>query len=422
VTILLLPVFILLLIINKRYRDGLLQKLGIVPWQDIVVSGAGRPIWVHAVSVGEVMAALPLIRELKRVFPRQPVLLSTATATGKATAERSSNYIDRIIFFPFDFPLCARLFISRIQPLAFIALETELWPNFLRELKRRNIPAVMVSGRISSRSFPRYRMFRFFFSRVLANLCLCCMQSPADAQRIVELGAQPDAVRVTGNLKFDQVLPEVSRELQEKLCGELNLKPGQPVFIAGSTHPGEEEIVLAAFRELKKSFPELALILAPRHPGRFDEVASLIQETGMPFGRKTVLQGGAAGSCDVILLDTIGELATLYSIATVVFIGGSLVPVGGHNVLEAAVFKKPVLFGPHMDSCAEIAGAMKQNGGGILVASLPELIEQTQKLLSDRDLRESAGARAYQVVAENSGALHRNMKILQPIIEQQAAL
>lgn len=280
---------------------------------------------------------------------------------------------------------------------------------------------MIVSGRISSRSFPRYRMFRFFFSRVLANLSCCCMQSPSDAQRIVELGAAPEAVRITGNLKFDQVLPEVSPQQQEKLCGDLNLKPGQPVFIAGSTHPGEEEIVLAAFRELKKSFPELALIIAPRHPGRFDEVASLIRESGIPFSRKTTLQDGAAGHADVILLDTIGELATLYSIATVVFIGGSLVPVGGHNVLEAAVFKKPVLFGPHMDSCAEIAGAMKQNGGGIVVADLQGLLEKTRQLLSDSSLRESAGARAYHVVAENSGALQKNMAVLKPIIEQQAA-
>jgi 3-deoxy-D-manno-octulosonic-acid transferase len=280
----------------------------------------------------------------------------------------------------------------------------------------------MVSGRISSRSFPRYRKFRFFFQRVLANLTCCCMQSSADAQRLIELGAEPAAVRVTGNLKFDQALPEVSRELAEKLCRDLNLKPEQPVFIAGSTHKGEEEIILAAFRELKKNFSGLVLILAPRHPGRFDEVAALIQKTGLPFSRKTALSAAAAGPGDVILLDTIGELATLYSIATIVFIGGSLVPVGGHNLLEAAVFKKPVLFGPHMESCAEIANALQRNGGGIEVVDQAGLIKQARLLLSDRGLRESAGAHAYQVIADNSGALQKSMDVLKPIIEQQAAL
>jgi 3-deoxy-D-manno-octulosonic-acid transferase len=191
-TILFSPVLVVLVIINRRLRDGLAQKFGIISWQDIASPGALRPIWVHAVSVGEVTAALPLLTELKRAFPGQPVLLSTATATGKAVAERSAQLIDRIIFFPFDYPPCARLFLSRIQPRAFIALETELWPNFLRELTRRGVPSMLVSGRISSRSFPRYRMFRFFFRRVLANLCLCSMQSPADAERIIELGEAPE--------------------------------------------------------------------------------------------------------------------------------------------------------------------------------------------------------------------------------------
>jgi len=421
VTILLLPVFILLLLINRRYRDGLFQKLGFISWKDVAAPGARRPVWVHAVSVGEVMAALPLVRELKRVFPQQPILLSTATATGRAIAERSAQNIARIIFYPFDYPWCVRLFISRLRPLTFIALETELWPNFLRGLSLRNIPAVIVSGRISSRSFPRYRKFSFFFSRVLENITCFCMQSAADAQRITSLGAAPGAVRVTGNIKFDLALPDAGPAQQEQLCRELGLKPAQQVFIAGSTHQGEEELILSVFRELKKEFPELVLILAPRHPGRFDEVAALLQESGMPYVRKTALAAGAAGPCDVILLDTIGELAGLYCIATLVFIGGSLVPVGGHNLLEAAVFKKPVLFGPHMDSCPEIAAALRQTGGGIPVADRQGLFEQAQQLLGDPGRRKAAGACAYQVVAENSGALQKTIEILQPIIAEQAA-
>jgi 3-deoxy-D-manno-octulosonic-acid transferase len=420
-TILLLPVFILLLLINRRYRDGLFQKLGFISWKDVAVSSARRPIWVHAVSVGEVMTALPLIRELKHVFPQLPILLSTATATGRAIAERSAQNIERIIFYPFDYPWCVRLFISRLRPLAFIALETELWPNFLRALSVRSIPAVIVSGRISSRSFPRYRKFRFFFSRVLENIACFCMQSAADAQRITALGAAPAAVRVTGNIKFDLAPPDAALAQQEQLCRELGLKQEQLVFIAGSTHPGEEEMLLEVFCELKKEFPELVLILAPRHPGRFDEVASLMQERGMPYVRKTALAAGTAAPGDVILLDTIGELAALYCIATLVFIGGSLVPVGGHNLLEAAVCKKPVLFGPHMDSCPEIAAALQQSGGGILVADSQGLREQSRLLLADPGRRDAAGARAYQVIAENSGALQKTIEILQAIIERQAA-
>jgi 3-deoxy-D-manno-octulosonic-acid transferase len=412
------PLLLLLLFINRRYCAGFFQKLGIISWEPLMQTANSRPVWIHAVSVGEVTAAIPLVKEIKQLFPEAPIVLSTSTATGNLTARQYPYLIDHIIFFPFDYPFIVRRFIGRIRARVFIALETELWPNFLQELRRQGIPALMVSGRISPRSFRNYRALRFLFKNVLEHIACFCMQSSADAERIIALGADSSRVLVTGNIKFDQPMPDVSSAGQDELYQALNLKQGQKLFIAGSTHRGEEEIVLEVFQKLQKGLPDLVLLIAPRHPERFNEVEALIRARGMRFCRKTAMIPSAA---DVILLDTIGELAKLYSIGTVIFIGGSLVPIGGHNVLEPAVYKKPVLFGPHMDNFSAIAKTLIEHHGAIQVHDGTELGIQAARLFNDAQLLEEMGANAFQTVAENAGALKKSLDSIGHFIERQEA-
>ena len=420
VSIICAPVLLFLVIINKRYGQGFFQKLGVISWQPLMHTAHRRPVWIHAVSVGEVTAAIPLVKEIKQKFPEAPIVLSTSTTTGNATARQHRSLINHLIYFPFDYPFIVRRFIARIRPRVFIALETELWPNFLRELGHQGIPAVMVSGRISPRSFRNYRAFRFLFKNVLKDITCFCMQSSADAERIIALGADRGRVQVTGNIKFDLPIPDLSGARQDELYQSLNLLQGQKLFIAGSTHPGEEEIVLEVFQKLHKDLPDLVLLIAPRHPERFNEVEALIRARGMCFCRKTALTSPAGAELvEVILLDTIGELAKLYSIGTVIFIGGSLVPVGGHNVLEPAIYKRPVLFGPYMDNFSAIAKILIEHNGAIPVRDGADLGAQAARLLGDAQLLETLGENAFQAVTENAGALKKSMDVIQGFIEGQ---
>jgi len=420
VSIICAPVLLFLVIINKRYGQGFVQKLGVISWQPLMHTAHRPPVWIHAVSVGEVAAAITLVKEIKQKFPEAPIVLSTSTTTGNATARQYLHLIDHLIFFPYDYPFIVRRFIARIRPRVFIALETELWPNFLRELGHQGIPVVMVSGRISPRSFRNYRAFRFLFKNVLKDITCFCMQSSADAERIIALGADRGRVQVTGNIKFDLPIPDLSGARQDELYQSLNLQQGQKLFIAGSTHPGEEEIVLEVFQKLHKDLPDLVLLIAPRHPERFNEVESLIRARGMCFCRKTALTSLAGAELvEVILLDTIGELANLYSIGTVIFIGGSLVPVGGHNVLEPAIYKRPVLFGPYMDNFSAIAKILIEHNGAIPVRDGADLGAQAARLLGDAQLLETLGENAFQAVAENAGALKKSMDVIRGFIEGQ---
>lgn len=413
-TILLSPLVCLLLLARRKYRVGFLKKCGLVLHP---LPFSRRPLWIHAVSVGEVMAAVPLIREIKRRYPDLPILVSTVTETGNLTAHRNLKNVDQVIFFPFDYSFIVRRVIARVRPRAFIALETEIWPNFLRELRRQHISSMIVSGRISSRSFKNYYFFRFFFKRVLETVACFCMQTQRDAERIISMGAAPDRVVTAGNVKFDHQVPPISDEEHRKICRDLHLHERQTVFIAGSTHRGEEEIVVEVFKAVKQKFPDMVLIIAPRHPERFDEVASLLRQTGLPWVRKTMLAASSNNPAhDIILLDTIGELAKVYSLGTVIFIGGSLVPVGGHNVLEPAVFKKPVLFGGFMSNFSEIAKILKRRSAARQVHDRDEFIRQMLALLDDSGLRERIGKAAFEVIEENTGAVNKSVDQLDRLL------
>lgn len=422
VTVVSSPLLLFLLYRNPRYRDGFFQKLGVLPWSLLVETAKNRPVWVHAVSVGEVTAAIPLVNEIKRLFPQTPIILSTGTATGFFTAQQYGSLINHVIFFPFDYPLIVRRFIARICARIFIAFETELWPNLLRELKRRDIPVVIASGRISPRAFRRYRAFRFFFKNVLAHVDCFCMQSSADAERVIALGADPRRVFITGNIKFDLPMRNGKDIEQHKLFASLNLKPGNRLFIAGSTHRGEEEIMLDVFQELQKKLPDLVLLVAPRHPARFREVENLIRSRGICFCRKTsITPAETAKPVEVILLDTIGELAQFYAIGTVIFIGGSLVPVGGHNILEPALYKKPILFGPYMDNFSAIAQTLIEHQGAIQASSTKELGIAAARLFNDAKLRERIGLNAFQTIAQNAGAVTKCVDLIKPFIDGHPA-
>ncbi|MCK9419456.1 MAG: 3-deoxy-D-manno-octulosonic acid transferase [Nitrospirae bacterium] len=408
-TVLSLPVILFKLITVPKYRGGMTQKLGRLRKGVMTAIQGSRPIWVHAVSVGEVMAAHPLIRELKKKYPHRKLILSTVTVTGNYTARRRVPEADAVFYFPFDFPCVVRRVIQGINPQIVLVAETELWPNFFRELKRAGIPSAVINGRISPNSHRNYRKFRSFFSQVFDNVTLFCMQSEADADRIKDIGADPEKVMVTGNLKFDQKLPKIT-------SAPVSLALGKKVITAGSTHRGEEAALLEVFKRLREKYPDLLLIIAPRHPERFNEVEGLINRAGYDCQRRTLLKGPVK---DVLLLDTIGELRSFYSLCDIAFIGGSLVKVGGHNLLEPAAMKKPVIFSRYMFNFKEISEALLSAGGGVMVKDKTELYIQIDNLLSDKELARSMGERAFSVIEMNSGAARKTIDAIGRLIVAQ---
>jgi 3-deoxy-D-manno-octulosonic-acid transferase len=408
-TIILSPYMLFKLATVPKYRGGISQKLGRVRKGVLKVLGGTRPIWVHAVSVGEVMAAHPLIRELKKKYPGRKLILSTVTVTGNFTAKQRVPEADAVFYFPFDYPWIVRRVIQKINPVIVLIAETELWPNFFRELQRQGIPSALINGRISPRSYGNYLRFKRFFAEVFKCVTLFCMQSDEDAARIREIGAAPDRVMVTGNLKFDQKISTAQKR-------PVAIEDGRRVITVGSTHRGEEAILLEIYSRLRKKYPDLVLIIAPRHPERFDEVCGLITSAGYECQRRTRLKGLVR---DVVLLDTIGELRAFYSVCDIAFVGGSLVKVGGHNLLEPAAMKKPVIFSRYMFNFKDISEALIRAGGGFMVKDKEELYIKLDNLLSDKQLSTAMGEKAFKVIAANSGATARTIDAVHRLIIAQ---
>jgi 3-deoxy-D-manno-octulosonic-acid transferase len=367
---------------------------------------------VHAVSVGEVLAAIPLVRQIEARWPALPILMSTVTETGRGVGMQRLPS-KPFVFFPLDFGWAVNRALDRIRPCAVLLTETELWPSFIRACGRRGIPVVAVNGRISPRSYPRYRRVRFWFGRVLKGVRLFCMQTPEDAARIRDLGAPPDRVHVVGNLKFDLAGDEDPGE-GARVRAMLGVAAERPVLVAGSTHKGEEPQVLDAFRRVRTRIPDLALVLAPRHPERLDEVAGLLREAGLPWVRRS--QAPAPDGTAVVLVDTMGELARLYAAGTVVYVGGSLVPIGGHNVLEPAAHGRPVLFGPHMGNFAEMARLFLEQGAGVQVQDVAGLATETLRLLADPAEASRMGSAGRRIVATHRGAARRTLALLEEVL------
>ncbi len=412
---LLFPPFLLFLAIrlirHPAYRTGMGERFG--HYAPLKRAAGQRLLWIHAVSVGEVLSAGVLLGRLRDRYPDCLLILSTGTPTGRATAEAQwivqKRLVDRVVYFPFDFPWVVRRAIRAFSPSLFLFLETELWPNFLRALAERDVPALLVNGRISPASFSRYKMIRPLLRPLFDDIRFLSMQTVEDAERIIALGAPPSRVVCTGNMKYDQAAAAPSKTPDE-LRNELGLRMGSPfLFIAGSLHPGEEGPVIAAYARLSAEFPTLVLLIAPRHLTRLDEVEREIRAHGLRPVRKTKIVSVHRPG-EVIVLDTFGELASLYGVADLIFVGGSLVPIGGHNVLEAAAFRKVVLFGPHMENFREIAGRLLIVGGAIEIANADEMAAQMRALLHDPDRRRARGEAAWRVVMENRGAVERNLE------------
>jgi 3-deoxy-D-manno-octulosonic-acid transferase len=406
----------------RKYVGSLSQRLGYLP---VSFNIDGEPsIWIHAVSVGELLTARPLITALRQRHPSLRVFLSTTTMSAQQLARRTVPDADAVFYFPFDLGFVVRRTLDLVKPRLFLMMETEIWPNLLRECRRRGVKTAVVNGRLSARSFPRYRRARGFFRHVLADIDRFCVQSDESARRFVEIGAAADRITVTGSLKFDSLEPQTGASQarsKDRVLRYFRFGATRPVLVAGSTMKGEEAAVLRVFRRLKATLPAAVLVLAPRHPERFDEVVRLAEQEGFRTERRRELPIDTEPRADVVVLDTIGELAIVYQVGTVVFVGGSLVPTGGHNILEPAVYGRPVMFGPHMHNFAEIAAAFVANDAAVQVESEAAFEEQVLALMTDPVRRARLGAAARALVEANRGAKDKTLAVLDGLLPPPAS-
>lgn len=404
--------------ISRGRPAALRQRFGFDCSAAVALLKGRRPLWIHAVSVGETIAVKPLLVALRQRYPDIPLLVSNMTETGRGVAQGIKE-IDCCIYFPFDFSFASERLFRQLRPLAVVIAETEIWPNFIRVAKKQGIATIIVNGRISDRSFDRYLRLGRFFRPVLADLRALCMQSAVDAARIVAIGADPATVFVTRNLKFDIPARSVTAEELAAVRRSYGLADGCRVITAGSTHPGEEEQVLDAYAELLAKGHEALLVLVPRHPERAADVAGLLTRRGFPFRRRSQLQAGSArlAAGAVLLVDTIGELMQLYAAADIVFVGGSLVPLGGHNLLEPASLGRPVLFGAHMANFREIAALVLDYGAACQVASAGELAERCAELLADEGRMRCMGEGGRRLLQEQGGATALNLAVIENIVK-----
>ena len=406
---------------TQKYREGLAERLGKVrPGLAATCTKSARPrLWLHAVSVGEVLAVSRLVGELDRAFPGFDLLISTTTRTGQALA-RERFGANRVFYCPLDLPWAVRAYFYALRPRMLILAETEFWPNLLNGCFRRHLPVAVVNARISDRSWPRYQMLKRLWQPLLGRLSRVLAQSETDAGRLRDLGCLPDRVTVAGNLKFDV------RAAQEAEATRL-LKaaaPGVRFLVAGSTLEGEEAALLDAWPRLIQAEPRLAMVLAPRHPERFATVAALLDRSGIAWVKRSqwTAQPSAAGQSlkpgQILLLDTIGELASVYSLAAVAFVGGSLVPAGGHNALEPAQFGVPIAMGPHYANFRAITDDLRAHDA-IRIAPQEELAAALIDLLTNRPSAEAMGARAKEVFHQQAGATERTVRALESLLVKE---
>lgn len=419
----LVPYFLLQAVRHGKYGPSFKQRMGWLP--ESVRGNDSRVIWLHAVSVGEFLAARTLIDRVSRELPGFRIVVSTTTHTGQTLARSHADQF-AAFYFPFDWSFAVRRALDWVKPSIVIILETELWPNFLRECRRRGVTTVLANGRISSRSFRRYQKAKRFIGRVIGNLSLLIMQSEDDADRARRLGAPSNRVRVCGNLKYDQTgFVSNSSSSREEIDGRFRLSSSPHLIVAGSTSAGEEEILLASLGRVRNhnGLEDARLLIAPRHPERFHEVSRLIARSGFTFARRS--QAPDATFPDVVLLDSIGELAALYTFAAVVVVGGSLAPHGGHNIIEPAAFAKAIVVGRHTDNFRQVvtdflqADALVQiqvSQGDLAAALSNELI----RLLSDRECATGMGQRALRMLLVNRGATDCTVSVIKQLMSLES--
>ena len=404
ITFIFLPVYLF----RRKFHSGLLRRLGILP-RDL---GLASPIWIHAVNVGEVMAVKKLLEGLRQLYPDKRLVISTVTPTGNKVAKGLLKDGDFLTYLPLDFSFTVNRVINKIKPSLFIIAETEIWPNLIRGLYKKNIPVAIVNGRISDASFKGYSAIKFLLKPILRKVSLFCMQAESDAERLMHLGAAKEKIKIAGNMKFDAA-PNLFRHTAVK----LGIRPDEELIVAGSTHPGEEEVILEAYKDLLPEFPGLRLLIAPRHPERASDIEKLVEKNGF----KPLLISKLLSTIDyrlstIFILDTIGELLDYYAICDIVFVGGSLVKKGGHNILEPAALSKPIIFGPHTFNFRDIAQLYLKEQAAILAHNQQELKEGIKYLLANPNKKEELGRKAKDLILANQGATKRNLEYLGRVV------
>ena len=407
--------FLLKMLITGKYRNSFIQKLG-GRQENILarINKEGKRIWIHAVSVGEVTAAAPIVALLKVKRPDARIIFSTSTETGQGMAEKLVKGADAFIYFPLDIPFAVNKMLTLIRPDVFVLVETELWPNFLAACSKRGVSSLMVNGRISPRSFSKYRRTSFFWRRILENVAVAGMISDIDASRIAGIGMDAGKIRVLGNAKYDALAAMASPALHDDIVRRFNVRKDEKFLVAGSTHPGEEDVIIQVYRELLAYDPDFGLIIVPRHIERAGDVIHLLRQADLK-DMITVTQINSGRSREnekVIVVDVIGELFKVYSLATIVYCGGSLVPKGGQNILEAAAWGKVIFYGPSMEDFSQETALLEEAGAGIRIHNARELSESILRMLADPQDAKRRGDRGRAVVLANMGAAERYAEMM----------
>ena len=408
-----LPPFWIYTRLSGRYRENLKERLGHVP-QKLTQTLSGSPrIWIHAVSLGEVKVAVPIIKALRQILPGCSVMVSTTTKHGRELATETFGVDIPVVYAPIDFIGSVRKALSRVRPDVLVFLETEIWPAWLKEARRMGIKTALINGRISVRSIGGYLKFRRFFREVLRNVDAFSMILEEDAARIRAMGADPKRIQINGNAKYDLLASLADPSIETEMRQILNLEATQPVFVAGSTRGGEEDMVLDAYDRIAREFPDTVLIIAPRHIERVPEIGSLVERRGLRYQLRSDLDSDKARRREpVVIINTFGELFKIYSIGTVVFCGASLVPLGGQNPLEPAVWGKVVLYGPSMEDFLDAKALLEEVGAGIPISGPEMLAERAIWFLRHPDALENYGARARQAAIKNQNAAAKHAKVI----------
>ncbi|MCH4166235.1 MAG: 3-deoxy-D-manno-octulosonic acid transferase [Megasphaera sp.] len=417
----LVPVLIYRLIREEGFYQRIKQSIGYLP-PDLKEKISDRhAIWIHAASVGEIVAASPIVREMRKTHPNEVIIVSVVTATGFRMAHQIIKGADGILYFPLDLPYLTNRILSIVNPKIIVLVETEIWPNFLRIADRKHIPVMMMNGRISQRSAMRYHMITFFTRRVLSSIRIFSMQSRIDAQYIIDIGADPEKVIVTGNTKYDQTYGIVTEEEKKRFLHELGFKEGvYPIFIAGSTHKGENSAVYRAFNTIRSQFPEAKLIIAPRYIYQADLIRDEGINNKVVMVKRSDMKAGkhVDNVYDGVILDTIGELGRVYSLGDLIFVGGSLAHVGGHNILEPAAHGKPIVVGPNMFNFVEIFDLLSSRGACVMVKNEGEFIDTCLDILVHKERAQKMKQACVEVVRENQGATKKNLAELQRLLNE----
>jgi 3-deoxy-D-manno-octulosonic-acid transferase len=421
--ILAFPLVVPMILTSKKRRKTVFQRLGFNGFSQQRtkkgnLSPDHQPVWIHALSVGETFASVELVKALRKSIPHRKIFFSVSTATGFDEAgKRLANDTDHIFFYPYDIIFVVRKVLRQVSPSLFILVESDIWPNFLLELKRMNIPAILVNARLSSSSFVGYKRLSWIMRPVLNSFSRICTQSDEQGKRFVQFGVKPDKICVTGNMKFDQKTDPVSGQNVASIRTSLAIPENKKVFLAGSTHPGEESILMESFLRLRSTFSDLVLVIVPRNPDRADEVCRLAFDSGLVVKK---MSREKPDSADVVVIDTMGVLHKLYAIADVAFVGGSLVAFGGHNPLEPAAFAKPIIFGPDMNDFPEISQMLLGAGGAIEVKNMEHIYQSVRELLTDPIKAREVGKKAFEIFQANQGAVEKTVAVIEKIEAGQA--